>query len=975
MGEAPLMHWYMGINKKIYVDSYWIHPGHLRAPLVNWTCTEALDDGKWHHLTLTMDEGDYTLYVDGENLGKIGSNALVYNLSQPFPAAPPYFQIGKAQPEFLGSDHMQGDVDRLRVYDRKLNTAEVLALYQTDIDGDGLFDWFENKYRSDRVTFFDMAGLDEDRDGLTTEQEQTLDLDPRNFDTDGDLLPDGFEQMYGLDAKDTSSPNGTLDDPDGDGLVNIDELIYGSDPNKKDTDGDGVDDDVEAAQGSYPNDASDNGQAPSPEETMELRLSVGDPSDSHSERYYLEARDLETDKVIISHQARTFGVVTSGTYKQFRKGKSYAFSIHHAGTKPGQAEPDYDYFSEVVFVNPDDEAGYSKVDPYDPATKSKATPANGHKVMEDSRDGQNQPVGTGNGEVTDFKETIEKYEALHLIPQVGVDNNRDGEITFDGKDLTTEANPYVFWINNDSDKGHTVDFNDWEEDDLENGNDATEPGLHSRRDLEDLSRIWIDLSPLQKVYGKDLIGVGLSVTMTGDQEINLFLPVEEDGGKQYLQDENVGWNQYQGIYKDEHVSSVRKTAWLAVDFRNSLTEEGHFHLLFEGQKAGQGKLWFKVSKFGDTIAYSRPINLDLKDVTEMYETWSVGDVADVGVQFKNTFPASSATQTGGQNLPVPETLEDKDYILFVHGWNMEAWDKTAFASTMFKRLWHQGYKGRFGAFRWPTFYGFPSVNINALSHFDGSEERAWNSGTPFVGLLNNLSVTFKDNNGNSLVRCYAHSMGNIVVSEALRQMTPNGKVHTYISAQAELSAHVWDSTRPNMAYTPTTPNVYAYYWQNGTTSPPGDWAAEQKPSYMAPQYMPPLVKFINHYNAEDWALTGLKWENNQKLKPDVGYHYGKTLLNQVDHFYEQKVAPTTQDLNFPGDRFEIFSYAAESRAFATGADGTTAGKFNVADSVDLDAEFDFGEAHKGHSAQFRSFIQKRWTYWEQALDDMAIATP
>lgn len=46
--------------------------------------------------------------------------------------------------------------------------------------------------------------------------------------------------------------------------------------------------------------------------------------------------------------------------------------------------------------------------------------------------------------------------------------------------------------------------------------------------------------------------------------------------------------------------------------------------------------------------------------------------------------------------------------------------------------------------------------------------------------------------------------------------------------------------------------------------------------------------------------------------------------------------------------------------------------FEVAEGVDLLKEFQFESAHKGHSAQFRSTIQKRWAYWEKALADLEI---
>jgi hypothetical protein len=55
------------------------------------------------------------------------------------------------------------------------------------------------------------------------------------------------------------------------------------------------------------------------------------------------------------------------------------------------------------------------------------------------------------------------------------------------------------------------------------------------------------------------------------------------------------------------------------------------------------------------------------------------------------------------------------YILFVHGWNMSPTEKTFFANTAYKRLWWQGYQGRFGAFHWPTMYNFPSWSSQVLA--------------------------------------------------------------------------------------------------------------------------------------------------------------------------------------------------------------------------------------------------------------------
>ena len=70
-----------------------------------------------------------------------------------------------------------------------------------------------------------MAINDSDGDGLSYAQEYLLNTQPADPDTDGDGLPDGWEWKYGLDPLDasTSGHNGATGDPDGDGLINLQE--------------------------------------------------------------------------------------------------------------------------------------------------------------------------------------------------------------------------------------------------------------------------------------------------------------------------------------------------------------------------------------------------------------------------------------------------------------------------------------------------------------------------------------------------------------------------------------------------------------------------------------------------------------------------------------------------------------------------------------------------------------------------------
>jgi len=73
-------------------------------------------------------------------------------------------------------------------------------------------------------------------------------LNPRNPDTDGDGMPDGWEMWYFGPAA-ALDPNNKFADPDKDGLYNFKEYWYNTNPIKPDTDGDGMWDGWEANNG------------------------------------------------------------------------------------------------------------------------------------------------------------------------------------------------------------------------------------------------------------------------------------------------------------------------------------------------------------------------------------------------------------------------------------------------------------------------------------------------------------------------------------------------------------------------------------------------------------------------------------------------------------------------------------------------------------------------------------------------------
>ena len=87
-----------------------------------------------------------------------------------------------------------------------------------------------------------------DRDGAPT----TASLEVIVYaDEDGDGMADWWESQYDVMSL---LVDDSLEDPDGDGIPNVDEYLYRTDPGNADTDGDGVDDRMEIQEGTDPTD-------------------------------------------------------------------------------------------------------------------------------------------------------------------------------------------------------------------------------------------------------------------------------------------------------------------------------------------------------------------------------------------------------------------------------------------------------------------------------------------------------------------------------------------------------------------------------------------------------------------------------------------------------------------------------------------------------------------------------------------------
>jgi pimeloyl-ACP methyl ester carboxylesterase len=292
---------------------------------------------------------------------------------------------------------------------------------------------------------------------------------------------------------------------------------------------------------------------------------------------------------------------------------------------------------------------------------------------------------------------------------------------------------------------------------------------------------------------------------------------------------------------------------------------------------------------------------------------------------------------------------------------MQRWEKDRFAETAYKRLYWQGYRGRFGIFRWPTGNGFDATFSEILldsRNYDNSEFTAWQSSVGLTNLLTTLDGEYPGH-----VYVMAHSMGNIVAGEAALRASSQ-LVTTYIAMQGAVPSHAYDQTAPVRSlgiFDSGTPNCYSNYYTPGS------------PCYF--NTSAGAGTYINFFNTNDYALD--KWTIDQNYKPDNGVNYPGYYYSSSPGFYRINGSVET-DLSFPGNTYEIFAYADEARCYALGAQQGIHGAFGGR-QLDLQTIWPpdthlqpngIYSAHVWHSGQFRDDFPHQANFWNNILDDI-----
>jgi hypothetical protein len=408
---------------------------------------------------------------------------------------------------------------------------------------------------------------------------------------------------------------------------------------------------------------------------------------------------------------------------------------------------------------------------------------------------------------------------------------------------------------------------------------------------------------------------------------------------------------------------------IPASFWNAATSGTKGFLLFEGVSEGKGELTMVFKKNGAELGQGGSVFIELLDVRKMYERGKISGAASI--PDPNTTSATSVSgvtateDPNGFNFKAAwdEDKEDKSYIICVHGWRKTYHGARSDEITIFKRLWHRGFKGRYAGFYWPTLTG---GEIEAK--YNHSEYRAWKCGNAFKSYVESTLPS-------GYRKCViAHSLGNIVVGSALK----NGlRFDRYAMLNAAIPAQCFDAGAGLRQAAAVQSLPTGLWWPfnvaNYNAWAGGDLGDDPLPGLSSLSYRnrvgPASVgqtRIINFYLPDDEALSA--WEANQwsagdgvpgiDSKPIDGYDYQIGVKLHYD-----PIGPGDRAVTDP---HEAMAMVNQSMTKPAGNESRTAG--SVKTGVDLNAvgmAFD-----KEHEAAFKWLYCKTWKFYARLLEEM-----
>lgn len=374
--------------------------------------------------------------------------------------------------------------------------------------------------------------------------------------------------------------------------------------------------------------------------------------------------------------------------------------------------------------------------------------------------------------------------------------------------------------------------------------------VDGRRDLVDFFPVFLDLKQLLALFPPASQYTYELKHESGRVNV-VFTPfVQADAGK-YQRDFNAA-----GQILNEFTRRVTAAGLpVANDFLNQIASENKGVILVEGRgpDASDKPLVLSVKRPNGQVVWEVKMPLKLSRVEQMFRHLNLRDGKDAPENLPGLAKSGDAGDPSRMDEPsaLPDSLSNGRWLVFVHGYNVNAQASRAWEAEMFKRFYWSGSNAKFIGVDWRGNPTGPLLVSRVVPDYHLASMNSFASAEKLAGILNSISSEPKTVIG--------HSMGALLAAFALNNFSMQAN-HACL-VDAAIASECFDGEDAEqidlMAYAPWTqtanPSVPNY--------PRELWAADWHKRFMA----------------GDDARQTLTWKDNfTDLIPTVHNFYSST---------------------------------------------------------------------------------------------------
>ncbi|MGL4853871.1 MAG: alpha/beta hydrolase, partial [Lentisphaeria bacterium] len=377
----------------------------------------------------------------------------------------------------------------------------------------------------------------------------------------------------------------------------------------------------------------------------------------------------------------------------------------------------------------------------------------------------------------DDKFDAQDVVTVTVIPtSIAADWTRDGQINGNDKGKVSKEKPWRWWKNDDDDDdsdpltGLTTDVVMSVPDDLpgQGDQDCNDGEVNGVRDLIDFFPLKISDLPLNEFPLSNY-----QYSLKSDIACNGFL----------LEDSDVIQNLYQDFTTAQKYPSKKV---IELDSKGITIEkvsaDQSITVFIEAVTMGKGEIYLEVvSKETNNVLFTIPFYVEFSSVTDMFRQRTVRKVMgdnDIGTDKHNNVSLEIP------NIPYNMAFDEQgnkvdNTLVWVHGYNVTGKAAEATFSEVFKRLYHQGFKGEYIGFTWFSNPATPG-SLLSVPHYHQTVVNGFYASKLLADYLQKLS---------GKLFLTGHSMGRMVVSNTIEKYSPNYEKFFAINTAAALECY------------------------------------------------------------------------------------------------------------------------------------------------------------------------------------------